>query len=132
MRKQLLITTSVRPLRKERIPKRNYPFSSFRWLFESPMKSTKLSEIWGRCLFRQVLPREPVSPFQLENAIHLKRKYSRFHFCSPLNANSPIGVETALSSIQKIYSGSRKIYSGSRKIYALSIGLTDLGIRPLR
>ena len=101
------------------------PFSSFRWLFESLMKSSKLSEIWGRCLFRQVLPRVSVSPFQLEKAIDFKRRYNWFHFCSPLNANSPIGVETALSSI-------RKVKSGFRKIYVLSIGLADLGIRPLR
>ena len=47
-----------------------------------------------------LIPARTVSPFQLANAIHLKRNYNWFHICSPLNANAPIGVETALSSIQ--------------------------------
>ena len=55
------------------------------------MKASKLSEIWGRCLFRQVLPRASVSPFQLEKTIHLKRRYNWFGTISELPL---IGITT--------------------------------------
>ena len=42
------------------------PFSSFCWLFESLMRSSKLSEIWEQCSFRQVLPTWKRHPSQEE------------------------------------------------------------------
>ena len=48
---------------------------AYRWFFEA-LLSAELTEIWAQCLLRKVLPREPVSPFQLANALYLKNNWN--------------------------------------------------------
>ena len=48
---------------------------AFRWFFEALLPQ-RLAEIWSQCLLRKVLPRAPVSPFQLGNALFLKHKWN--------------------------------------------------------
>ena len=50
---------------------------SFRCLLQILFPSRPMfAEIWAQCLFRNVLPRAPPSPFQLANSLHPKRKYN--------------------------------------------------------